>query len=259
MHRMIRVISVAVVETLLSTTALPPARPNAAPTAWVSEPPEPVDSLHQTGEELFDAGDYAGARVAWTEAYERIAPQEDTWPYRATLLSLIVTATLSEFSGGGARASVREAADLVDAALDSEIDDEVRLSLESERERLSPYLDPVPSPEQTPPPAEIGQQDAPPDPPPDRKPLIPAPAWIGSGGVLFAGGITAVILGSRFGPRATDQVMGAGDPTGMPPGSTFISDERRKGTAWMATGGTVAAIGVAALVIGIVRLTRDRK
>jgi hypothetical protein len=77
--------------------------------------------------------------------------------------------------------------------------------------------------------------------------------------VLLGGGVVALIVGSRFGPRATDQVMNAGDSTSVSPGSTFISDERRKGTAWMVTGGAVAALGVTALVIGIVRLARDRK
>ncbi len=219
-----------------------------------------MDALHRSGEELFDAGDYAGARVAWTEAYDRIETEESTWPYRATLLSLIVTATLSEFSGGGDRASVREAAELVDDALASELDDEIRMSLQQERERLSPYLDPVPSPAETQPPDDLGPpEDLSTDAGQKNDRLIPNPVWIGSGGALIAGGLTALIVGSRFGPRATDQVMDVGDSTSMPPGSTFISDERRKGTGWMVTGGVIAAAGVAALVVGIVRLTRDRK
>lgn len=257
---MLRIISAVVVEGLLCATATPPARPDAASTAWVSAPADPVDALHQTGEELFDAGDHAGARVAWTEAYERVESEESTWPYRATLLSLIVTATLSEFSGGGDRASIRDAADLVDTALASELDDEIRVSLGEERERLSPYLDPVPSPAETPLPDDEGpQKDLSQNGGADREPLIPTAAWLGSGGVLLGGGIAALILGSQFGPRATDQVMNAGDSTSTSPGSTFISAERRKGTAWMVTGGTVATIGMTALVIGIVRLARDRK
>lgn len=256
---MLRIFSAVLVEGLISATAMPPARPDIVPTVHVSAPAEPVDALHRTGEELFDAGDYAGARVTWTEAYERIEPEESTWPYRTTLLSLIVTATLSEFSGGGDRASVREAADLVDAALASEIDDEIREALEGERERLTPYLDPVPSPAEIPLPVDEGpQKDLGPDTSPKER-VIPNPVWFGSGGVLFGGGIAALIVGSRFGPRATDQVTSAGDPTSVPPGSDFIDAERRKGTAWMATGGALAAVGVAALVVGIVRVVRDRK
>jgi len=219
-----------------------------------------VETLHRSGEELFDAGDYAGARVAWTQAYEGVEPDESTWPYRTTLLSLIVTTTLSEFSGGGDRASIREAANLLDAALASDLDDEIRMILQDERERLSPYLDPVPSPAEAPPPVDEGPpRDLTGDKAPRGDHLIPSPVWIGSGGVLFSGGIAALIAGSRFGPRATDQVTSAGDSTTMAPGSTFIGDERRKGTAWMATGGAVAAAGVTALIIGIVRLARDRK
>lgn len=257
---MLRIISAVVVEGLIATTATPPARPGAPPPAWVSAPAEPIDALHQSGEELFDAGDYAGARVAWTEAYDRVEADESTWPYRTTLLSLIVTATLSEFSGGGERASIRDAADLVDAALASDLDDEIREILEEERARLSPYLDPVPSPAETPAPTDEGpQKDLAADTGPRGDYKIPTPIWIGSGGVLLAGGIAALIVGSRFGPRATDLVRDAGDSTTMAPGSTFINDEQRKGTAWMVSGGAVAAVGVTALVIGIVRLARDRK
>ena len=257
---MLRIISAVVVEGLLSTTVMPPARLSPATAVSLSAPADPVEALHRSGEELFDAGDYAGARVAWTQAYERVTPDENTWPYRTTLLSLIVTTTLSEFSGGGDRASIREAADLVDAALASELDDEIRMILEDERERLSPYLDPVPSPAEAPPPVDDGPQgDLPEDTGPKGDYLIPSPVWVGSGGVLLAGGLAGLIVGSRFGPRATDQVMSAGDSTSVAPGSTFISDERRKGTGWMVAGGAVAAVGVTALVIGIVRLARDRK
>ncbi|MGH1346515.1 MAG: hypothetical protein ACRBN8_33420 [Nannocystales bacterium] len=256
---MLRIISALVVEGMISATTMPPARLGPATTARVSKPADPVDALHRSGEELFDAGDYAGARVAWTQAYERVAAEESTWPYRTTLLSLIVTTTLSEFSGGGDRAPIREAADLIDAALASELEDEIRSILEDERERLSPYLDPVPSPAEAPPPADDGSSE---DPTGDARPqgdyLIPSPVWAASGGVLLAGGLTALIVGSRFGPRATDQVTSAGDSTTMSPGSTFIQDERRKGTGWMVAGGAVAAVGVTALVIGIVRLARHR-
>ncbi len=257
---MLRVISALLVEGLICGATMPTAQVGVLPPVWVAAPADPVDALHRSGEELFDAGDYAGARVAWTEAYDRISPDESTWPYRTTLLSLIVTTTLSEFSSGGDRTTLVEAAELIDAALASELDDEIRLILEDERERLSPYLDPVPSPAEAPAPVDEGPAkdltDA------DGRSgdyLIPSPVWVGSGAVLLGGGIAALIAGSRFGPRATEQVMDAGDSTSMAPGSTFISDERRKGTAWMATGGAIAAVGVTALVIGIVRLARDRK
>ena len=256
---MLRVISAVVVESLVSATAVPPAPAEALPAAHLAAPADPVDALHQTGEQLFDAGDYAGARVAWTEAYERVEADGDTWPYRATLLSLIVTATLSEFSESGDRAAVRAAAELVDAALAVDLDEELRASLQEERERLSPYLDPVPSPDETQPRQDVGLTDARSQDSSTRSDLVPAPIWAGAGGVLLAGGVAAVIVGSRFGPRATEQVISAGDSTSMAPGSTFIGDERRKGTGWMVSGGVIAAVGVAALVIGIVRLARERR
>ncbi|MEM6291675.1 MAG: hypothetical protein AAGA54_10435 [Myxococcota bacterium] len=252
---MLRLVAVVVVEALVGNAAVPPVplTPRmvaAAPTI------DPVDALHRTGEALFDAGDNAGARVAWTEAYERVEPSEETWPYRATLLSLLVNATLAEFSAGGDRSTVREIAELIDHALEADLDEESRASLEAERARLEPYLDPVP------PPVLVDTEEAPADPDaaeagPERR--LSNTAWIAGGGSILAAGTAVVVVGALFEPRASAQVRDAGDSTTVPPGSTFIAQEQRKGTAWIATGSVIAAVGMSALVFGIVRLARDRK
>ena len=252
----LRIVTAVVVEALLSSAAVPPIR--LAPRMVAAAPTtDPVDALHRTGEALYDAGDYAGARVAWTEAYERVEPNEQTWPYRATLLSLLVNATLAEFSAGGERSTVREIANLLDEALEADLDEESRTSLETERDRLEPYLDPVP------PPVLVSTED---DAPFEPGPTESAPerrlsntAWIAGGGAILAAGTATVIVGALFEPRAVAQVRDAGDSTDVPPGSTFIADEQRKGTAWIATGSVIAAVGMSALVFGIVRLARDRK
>ena len=83
--------------------------------------------------------------------------------------------------------------------------------------------------------------------------------WLGVGGSVLVGGVAAAIVGSRFEPRAVGLVEGTNDSTTMPPGSTFIADERSKGRAWIVGGSVAANLGAAALVTGIVLLVRRRR
>lgn len=252
---LLRAVSLVLVEAMLSSATVPPAQLGQIIAA---RPADPVQALHREGEELYDAGDYGGARKAWVEAYAQVEPTAERWPYRTTLLSLIVTTTLAEFSAGGDREHVRNVATLLDVALEADLDDELRELVWDERERLDPYLDPEP-----PPPSEFSMTGIEPidEPPPGdkRKPSIPNVVWLGGGGALLAGGVVGLIVGSRFTPRAEQMVADSGMPADVPPSSSFLDDERRKGNAWMITGGVVAAAGTAALVFGIVQLLRDRK
>ena len=241
-----------------STVSAEPKPGNAAvggtlAVTGLREPGESIESLHRQGEERFDAGDYGGARESWTGAYDQVEPGEETWPYRATLLSLIVTTSVSEFSSEGDRDTLRQVATMVDDALEADLDPEIRTILEEERERLTPYLDPPPSPREAEP-----ELPAPAPQPEPRKPLVPTPVWIGGGATLLAGGLAAVIAGSRFRPRAIDLVESAGDSRSASPGREFIADEQAKGTGWMVAGGLIATAGATALVIGLLRLTRAR-
>lgn len=249
--KMLRIISLA-----LAGSMLPSAPTRAAPVSriLVLAPRQTVESLHQTGEERFEAGDYAGAREAWMGAYEQVESADDTWPYRTTLLSLIVTATLSEFSEGGDREPVRGVASMLDAALEADLDLELQEILTAERERLTPYLDPPPEPEVEPEPLPIVEDIEEP-----RKRTVPNGAWIGVGATVLAGGVGAIIAGSRFRPRAVDDVRQAGDSTSDPEAQGFIDEETRKGNGWMIAGSVLATAGAAALIVGIVRLVRDKE
>ncbi len=220
-----------------------------------------VAALHREGEAAFEFGDYAGARDAWVDAYTRIEPNEDTWPYRATLLSLIVTAALAEFSQSGERSRLTEVGDmLARARAEPTLDDDVRAALDAEWERIEPYLDPTPpptavadEPSEAPAPVEQGPVDQP------RHRLGPPQAWIGGGAAVFVGGVVAAVVGSRFEPRAAQQVRDAGDSTSESPGKAFIDRERSKGTGWIAAGSAVAVVGTAAIVTGVVLLLRERR
>lgn len=249
---MLRILSLVAAEALTSSAVMPPAE---LPPIVAMAPS--VESLHRSGEERFESGDYTGAREAWVDAYRQVDPSEDTWPYRTTLLSLIVTATLSEFEGEGDREPVQTVAAILDEALDAQLDPELRDILTSERERLDPYLAPPPAPQEVEPPEDLQPVEVEED--TARKPFVPDAVWIGGGATLLAGGLAAVIAGSRFEPRAVSTVKDAGDSTAEPPGSLFIDEERKKGTGWMAAGGVIAAVGTTALVIGIVRLVRQRR
>ncbi len=253
---LLRAVSIVLVEAMLSSTTVQPAQLGRIVAARPTDA-DPVQALHREGEELYEAGDYGGAREAWVGAYAQVEPTPKGWPYRATVLSLIVTTTLAEFSAGGDREHVRDVAALLDEALEAELEDELRELVEAERERLDPYLDPEP-----PAPSVVEIPDVQPvdHPPPseERKRTIPNAVWLGGGGALLAGGIAGIIIGSRFTPRAEQMVLDSGMPADQPPSSTFLDDERSKGSAWMIAGGVVAAAGTAALIVGIVRLVRDR-
>lgn len=253
---LLRAVSLVLVEAMISSTAVQPTHIGSIVAA---RPADPVQSLHRKGEELYDSGDYGGAREAWVGAYAQVEPTAERWPYRTTLLSLIVTTTLAEFSAGGDRAHVQEVASLLDEALEADLDAELRELVEAERDRLDPYLDPEPPPPSAAPvPEDIEPVDEPVSDGP-RKRVVPNVALLGGGGALFAGGIVGIIIGSRFTPRAEQMVIDSGMPADEPPSSTFLDDERSKGNAWMIAGGVVAAAGAAALTVGIVRLIRDRK
>jgi len=249
---MLRALSLVAAQALMSSTVVQPVRVPAI----VALAPS-VESLHRTGEERFEAGDYAGARSAWVDAYRQVEGSEDTWPYRTTLLSLIVTATLDEFEAEGDRQPVQDVAAMLDEALAAPLDEELRDILSAERERLDPYLTPPPSPQTAETPEDIEPIEQPQQ--EDHQRRVPNAVWIGGGATVLAGGLAAVIAGSRFKPRAISTVNDAGDSTSEPPGSVFIEDERKKGVGWMAAGGVLAAVGTTALVFGIVRLVRDRK
>jgi hypothetical protein len=77
------------------------------------------------------------------------------------------------------------------------------------------------------------------------------------GGALVAGGLTALVIGTRFRPRAQDQVDRYDDPSGRE--NAFVDEETTKGRAWIGAGAAVAAIGTALLVTGIVSLVRARR
>ena len=163
---MLRILSLVAAEALMSSAVVPPAR---IPTLVASPS---IESLHRTGEDRFEAGDYAGARSAWIDAYLLVDPAEDSWPYRTTLLSLIVTATLAEFEAGGSDEPVQEVALMLDEALAARLDPELREILTAERERLDPYLTPPPSPQEIEVPEELEPIEPKDEPPRPRVPNV---------------------------------------------------------------------------------------
>jgi tetratricopeptide (TPR) repeat protein len=86
-----------------------------------------------------------------------------------------------------------------------------------------------------------------------------------AGVAVLAGGIGMLAWGSAFGRKAEAKVAPL-DDLGLPPESpafseadVFVAAERRKGTAWMASGGVAAAVGVVGLALGIRQLVRARR
>jgi len=231
-----------------------------------------IAALHREGEAMFAAADYAGARNAWVDAYERIERTEQTWPYRATLLSLVVTAALAEYEVEARDDRMREVVALVQVARSTpELDPEVAAMLDTEWERLEPYAEPPSEPEvpeatpapapatATPRPVPPPDSQSPPFEPPRANRAGPPAAWIGAGTTILVGGIAALVVGTRFEPRARALVQGTNDSTTMSPGAEFIAAERDKGRGWVVGGSVAATVGAAALITGIALLVRSRR
>ena len=223
-----------------------------------------IATLHRQGDALFEQDDYAGAREAWSGAL-RLADEGDAGvAYRVSLVSLIVSATLGEFAVSGDAALLDDALRLVDAtredpALDAALVD----TLEHARSRLEPLLDRVPEPQVVPPASAPTLAPA-----PDgvvaldegqvvtRGPDLAVPMMIG-GSVATVFGAAAIIAGSTFKPRAIRMVEGEGQRA--EDALEFVNPEIRKGQGWIATGAVVTALGLGALVTGVVLHRRSRR
>lgn len=222
-----------------------------------------VAALHREGEQRYANDDYAGAREAWLDAYERVPVSPETDPYRVTLLSLVTNATLADYAVTGAREPLQQTQELLVGALESEPDPALRTLVEQQLDRLRPLLRAEPSPEPEPEPAPEPSPSGPvmpePSPPVDELPPALHPAstpLIVVGSVTLAGGLAMLGAGSAFGPRAQRQVPEGDDSQA---GQEFIADERRKGYAWMGAGAGTAVIGIAMVVSGAVLRARSRR
>ena len=81
-----------------------------------------------------------------------------------------------------------------------------------------------------------------------------------------AGALTALVLlgcGGEPEPLPPREIVSIAEPEGWTPVApaldVYVDGERRRGIALMATGGALLGLGVAAVIVGSVRLVRHRR
>ncbi len=225
------------------------------PTEDLSAAEAVVAALHRVGEQRYAADDYAGARMAWLDAYGRVPPGPETDPYRVTLLSLITNATLAEYAVSGVPEPLHRTEQLLVGALGPESDPALRTLVDQQLDRLQLLLKAEAEP--APAPSPVLPLPEPPPPEDEPSPLHPASTpLLAIGAVTAAGGLAMLGAGLAFGQRAERQVPEDDDSQA---GRDFIADERRKGYAWIGAGAGTAVIGVALVVSGAVLRARSRR
>jgi hypothetical protein len=86
-----------------------------------------------------------------------------------------------------------------------------------------------------------------------------------TGSVALVGGVAMLIAGSTFEQNAQDQVNQLADlgvPADHPAwaeGETFVEGEKRRGTTFMAVGGSLAAVGAAGVGVGAYYLAKSKR
>lgn len=242
-------------------------------------PPEAAQRLHRDGDQAYERDEFSRARDAWIGAYNALPTAVPLVSYRVTLLTLISDATLRAHDQDADPAPLRVVVALYETFLARHlaVADTRRPRVEEELTRLKAHLPPTPA-EPTPQPAEAaptspqgptpatvpestpepaGAPDAPPAPRSDRSPSRASVALLSVGSVALAGGLVALVVGTRFTPRARDQVDAVDDPVARE--DAFLAAERRKGAAWMVDGGLVAAAGLALTIAGTVLHMRGKR
>lgn len=253
-----------------STTRAVEPLPSDSPPSEAPQVPEPTEdlsateaviaALHREGEQRYAVDDYAGARKAWLDAYERVPAGPETDPYRVTLLSLITNATVADYAVTGVQQPVQHTEQLLVSALGPQSDPELRALVEQQLDRVRPLLEAKQSvqPEPEPPRGPVLPEPDPSPPEDDPRPALhPASTpLLAVGAATVAGGLAMLGAGLAFGPRAEQQVP-AGDDSDE--GQAFIAQERRKGYAWIGAGAGTAVVGVALIVSGAVLRARSRR
>lgn len=258
---------------LASCLAFAPAS-GPAPT---SAPSEAADlslakQLFDEGTARYDAADYEGAIEKFTLALGELKGQGvDDFGIRGLLLFNIGRTHMRAFEIDDQVEHLKQAKSIFNRFIEEaalypdQVDpadvDEAKGRL-AEIDRLLAGTESAPEP------------DAGPSTPDDRPPPEPRdPAKLRAGGIglsvagvaLLGGGIGMLAWGAGYGSAAEREVAGL-DDAGLPAQSpafadadAFVAAERRKGAAWMASGGVAAAIGVVGLALGVRSLVRAKQ
>lgn len=235
--------------------------------------PEPSEvaqakALYEEGTILYEAADYEGALAKFTAALAVVRNLEENDRVRLTLLYNIASAHEKQHAIDRDATHLRQALSLYRQYRDfAEKKGEVSELLEVEQKILG--LERKLKAYET---IQEGRAAAarvtPPPPPADRtwkRPRNVGIALTATGGAAIVAGIAMAVSGSRFEANARNQVgqlAELGVPMDHPAwaqGDDFIAQERRKGTALMGVGGSLAAVGAVGVGVGAYYLVKAKR
>jgi tetratricopeptide (TPR) repeat protein len=254
---------------LAGPPALPPETSHSLSEQPVAGTLEDARSLYEAGSVLYDAADYLGAIDKFTEALgivKRLGGHDEV---RLSLLYNIAASHEKQFEIDKDVSHLRQALALYrqyeEFVSGGDLGDELDvhgkiLNLERrlnthdniERNRANSKMEPRDIP---PPPTSNGWER-------HRKTGVGLAV---SGGVFLVGGVILSVVGSQFEPSAraqVDELADLGVPMDHPAwaqGDEFIEQERRKGVALMAVGGSLAVVGVVGVGVGTFFLVKAKR
>jgi len=235
---------------------------------------EEAQVLFRDGTVKYESADYNGAIKSFTEALGIMTEADGDESTRLTLLYNIAKAHEKAFKIDQDVQHLRQAQMLYEryfefAQKTGNLGDE--LDIESKLAHLNTQLK-IHSEIQE----NRDKAEGPPPPPPVttlgadvdtdwEKPRKTGIGFAVGGGVFTIGGVVLAVLGSQFEGKAQTQVNGLTDQ-GVPmdhpawaEGNEFVASEKRRGTIFMATGATVAVVGVAGLGVGTYYLVKSKR
>ncbi len=204
------------------------------------------------------AGHWADAASAFDRAYRRLPISLVAELGESTVLLAVEAYEKDAAAEGGTTASLQLALELVDALQADlrELDPQWSPSatLQQTRARLVAALpEPEQDSERAPEPAAVVVDT--PEPPPD----VLGWTLVGTGTAVVVGGIAVLIRGSRMLPIAKERLAERG-PDLMNPAAddAYLEENRRRGRILMGVGGVLSAAGLAAVIVGAIRVSRRR-
>jgi hypothetical protein len=244
---------------ILSFVLVPPVPP--APPAEHEAPAEHLadaEALYRDGSTLYEAADYPGAIQKFTAALALVSakstPDGDT--IKRPLLWNIAIAHERAFGIDGDQRHLRQAQTLYRSYVELLAKDEVAAIAEAKTSLLRVQTLLSEQEKQSPPPPRVAAPSHPVQQERDQKALKLGVGLLVPGVAATVAGAVMLGVGSTYGGKAQAQVDMLAD-LGVPPndpawdqGAKFVEQERRKGRAMMAVGGTLAGAGVVLIGIG---------
>ena len=221
--------------------------------------------MFQHGSAKFAATDYVGAIELWTQLLAKTPNNPEFDGIRLDLLYNIAVAHRQQYDLDAEPIHLRKALTLFQRYEAANRDGSATKLIEEVEAKLA-ELEAEPESEPPPPSAAPAPVDDPaPAHPVDKTLRNTGIGLLAAGGAALGGGIGLLVAGARLKPAAEEQVAeldGLDLPDDHPAwaeGDAFIEEETRRGTIFMAIGGSLAGLGAVAIAVGAWAMVRSKK